>query len=327
MGGAPALGGLIYLSETKLFGVARSLGISTASTQLEMSAEATGRLSLPVTPGTGLSAQARVHAERADPQAREQALEKLLAKVVRAIEREGVADLDNGSGRITEAGWFRFHRALRFGIGADDNRHSVRALVLVDREPVGEDGLVPGLLMTGSPTHLRPPYYSDQLCRAPGARSGSGSGVLFIWLHDVNRIRESAPTASIDELRERLEPRPRERMNAARTLYGLFSQEDWMSDPHFPDIVNHSPCEGLAQASLIATDDTLTVVMASPLFVRVRALPEPPGEEPQNAARQGQGKLLSLLSRKRSTRHVEHSAEIEQSAEDRQPTLPAQPPR
>jgi hypothetical protein len=64
-----------------------------------------------------------------------------------------------------------------------------------------------------------------------------------------------------------------------------------MGSAGLPRLLDRRPCEGLAEVSLIAADDHRTTVMATPLYVRVRQLPEP------NDAIKGRRKSLrSLLS-------------------------------
>ncbi len=57
-------------------------------------------------------------------------------------------------------------------------------------------------------------------------------------------------------------------------MYRFLVRHDWMSSPGLPRLLDRRPCEGLAEASLIATNDYRTVVMATPLYVRVRQLPD-----------------------------------------------------
>jgi hypothetical protein len=259
----------VYISERKLFGLARAREIPVSWFEQEATFEVNGRLAVPIAPGTGMSVRADAKAERVQPEQRERAIEQLLARVVRSLEREGIADLDKGRGDIIDGGWFRFHRGLRFGVSSGEYDPSVCALVMVDREAVGEDGTVPGLLMFGSPQHLRPPYYSEELNNRPGARSGSATGTLFRWLQGARQALEDDPQLNLDPLREGLSL---ERLYAPSTMYGLFARDDWMGKPRFPQLVDHAPCEGVARATFVAAEDALTIVMASPLYVRVRAI-------------------------------------------------------
>lgn len=136
----------VYISERKLLALARARGISTAWFERHLTLEGSGRLSLPLPAGTGLSAQATAGVERVQPDQHEQAIERLLDRVVRELGREGVADLDAGTGVFTESSRFRFHRRLRFGVASGEYDPDPRALVLVDREAVEDYSLVPGLL-------------------------------------------------------------------------------------------------------------------------------------------------------------------------------------
>jgi hypothetical protein len=266
----------VYLSERKLFNLAPLHDVSTTWFQRNYSFSGSGGVMLPLVPGTGLSIKAKAEAERVQPRQREHAVEQILERVLSSLERDGISELDAGDGQILEGGWFRFHRHLRFGAGSDDSTQSIKALVLVDRQAVDEHGGEPGLLMFGDAGHLRAPYYSEELCNGPGRRSGSSTGVLFAWLQEVRRALEEDPRADLDSLRKTLADRPREGGHAASTMYQLFARDDWMDKPRFPQLLHHAPCEGIAQASLIAAEETLTVVMGSPLYVRVRGMPATP---------------------------------------------------
>jgi hypothetical protein len=280
----------VYISERKLLALARGRGISTAWLERHVTLEGSGRLSLPLPAGAGLSAQATAGVERVQPDQREQAIERLLAKIVRQLHREGVADLDARTGVFTEGGWFYFHRRLRFGVASGEYDPDLRALVLVDRVPVEDYSPVPGLLMFGSPEHLVAPYRSAQLERSPGARTGSSTGTLFRWLQTTRKSREADPEADLNELRDGLSL---ESPEAPHTMYDVLAREDWMGNPGLPRLLDRRPCEGLAEVSLIAANDHRTTVMATPLYVRVRQL-----ATPNSAAINGRRRLLrSLLPR------------------------------
>jgi hypothetical protein len=122
--------------------------------------------------------------------------------------------------------------------------------------------------------HVRPPYATEELRNAPGSRSGSGTGHLFIWLDAARRALEADPKANLDEIEAppfRGDDPPRS-STVALDMYGLFAQERWMS-PHLSrPLVHGAPCEGVAQASFIAVSEETTLVMASPLYLRVRSL-------------------------------------------------------
>jgi hypothetical protein len=269
--GGPGPAELLYISERKLFGLARARGIAVSWFEREATFEGAGRLAVPVMPGTGLSIKASAKAERIQPEQRERAIEQLLARVVRSLEREGIVDLDEGRGHLTDGGWFRFHRRLRFGVSSGEYDPSLRALVMVDREAVDEGSDIPGLLMFGSPQHLRPPYYSEELNDRPGARSGSATGTLFRWLQDARHALEDDPQLNLDPLRGDLSL---ERPYAPSSMYQLFARDDWMGQPRFPELVDHASCEGVVRATFIASEDMQTIVMGSPLYVRMRAIPQ-----------------------------------------------------
>jgi hypothetical protein len=254
-------GELICLSERMLLNTAADMGIDAGWVETEQTVETGGGLSLPVLRG---SRKRSVRSEPLDPRRRDRALETLLDDL---LARLGPPDLDTSEQGVDAGGLFGFRRDLRFGLGSSDSDNSVNAFVLVDRAPVDASVFRPGLLMTGSAVHVRDPYRSDHLGDGPGRRSGSGTGRLFEWLCAVDAARAEGsvlpdrPDGSIfDE---------RDSSWAAVSMYNLFSRPDWMSNPRFPEIVNHAPCEGVAQASLVATHEGATVVLASPLYVRV----------------------------------------------------------
>jgi hypothetical protein len=55
-------------------------------------------------------------------------------------------------------------------------------------------------------------------------------------------------------------------------MYRLVASDGWMTGPRFGQLTNAAPCEGIAQASLVSVHDQTTVVMASPLYVRVLSM-------------------------------------------------------
>jgi hypothetical protein len=267
-------GELVYLSEAKLLSLASQLGVKARWFETDVAVEATGRAAAPLAPGTGVSAQASVHAKRVDPRQRERSVERLLDDVVQRLDRLVLPDLDRGGGALSERGWFRFHRRLRFGVGTDNSTRSVRELVMVDREPVVDDGYVPGLLMNGSARHLQPPFRPADPDGLTGNRSGSNTGHLFRWLHDARRALDEDPAADLDALDVPLlgGDFPRECRDLPVQMYRLFANPDWMYDRRFPQLLDHAPCEGVAQASLITRHNDTAVVMGSPLYMRARPL-------------------------------------------------------
>ncbi len=266
---APIPAELVYVSESKLFGLARAHNLAVSWLERGTAFEGTGRLAVPLLPGTGLSVEASAKAQRVHPERREEAIENLLDRVVGSLEKDGIADLEALSGDLDDARWFRFHRRLRFGVGASEYDSSLRSLIIVDREAVAANDVIPGLLMFGSPRHLRPPYFSENLANSPGGRSGSETGTLFAWLRTADQAFDD-PEMNLDSIRA---DRRLEASNAPESMYRLFAEDDWMGNPRFPEIVNYLPCEGIARATFVAPGDTRTVVMASPLYVRVRAMP------------------------------------------------------
>jgi hypothetical protein len=284
----------VYISDRKLLALARARSISTAWFERHVTVEGSGRLSLPLPGGTGVSAQATAGVERVQPDQHEQAIERLLERVVRELGREGVANLDTDTGTFTEGSWFRFHRRLRFGVASGEYDPDLRSLVLVDREAVEEGSLVPGLLMFGSPEHLWPPYRTPQLDRSPGQRTGSSTGTLFRWLQTTRWSREDDARADLNELRDGLSL---EWSQAPHVMYKALAEPGWMGNPGLPQLLDRRPCEGLAEVSLIAADDHRTTVMATPLYVRVRQLPT--SDVAIEESRRSRRSLLPRLGRRR----------------------------
>jgi hypothetical protein len=202
---------------------------------------------------------------------------------------DGEAGADDATPRQGE--WFRFRRHLRFGVGAADDDHAVRALVLVDETPVDEDGAVPGLLLTGAPHHLQEPYAYDAPDGVAGARSGSGTGQLFKWLRAARDTLDEDARAGLDGPAADLFGSNPVRSSAATatSMYRLFARDDWL-EPPFPDISRPAFCEGVAIASLIMADSDLTVIMGSPLYVRVASAVEP--DDSRHRARSWVRRLL-----------------------------------
>lgn len=261
-------GELIYVSERKLRQVALHLGISGPHFSKQLALEVDAGLTVPLAPIADVSARVTGRVERADDRTVERRLERTLSEVVAALERDGLPDLDVGEGKIFEGGWFHFHRDLNFGVGASDDDQSIRALVLVDQEPLDEGGIVPGLLMHGSMTHVLDPYRPDDVEALPGARSGSGTGTLFAWAKRTSAMIDDAAIAELGPLEAAVfDARPRRAAESAVDMYRLFAQEDWMA--RLPQLAHPAPCDGIARATFIAVDGESTVVMGTPLYVRM----------------------------------------------------------
>lgn len=271
-----------------------------------------GWRAVPLLPGASLSIEASAKAQRVHPEQREEAIENLLDRVVRYLKKDGIADLETLSGDLDDARWFRFHRRLRFGVGASEYDSSLRSLIMVDREAVAASDVIPGLLMFGSPGHLRPPYFSEKLANSPGGRSGSETGTLFAWLRSADQAFDD-PQLNLDLIRA---DRRLEASDAPESMYRLFAQDDWMGNPRFPEIINHAPCEGIARATFVAPGATRTVVMASPLYVRVRAMP-PVRRLTDEAPQWG---LLARFARRRA--NPKPNASLPGNARHTRPQLP-----
>jgi hypothetical protein len=267
-------GDLVYLSGRKLLNLAVQLGVKTSSLKVDHLEGSTG-ISVGVPSVAQGSAKASVHAKRSDPGEQERATARLLENVIKRLGRDGLPNLESAED-IYEAGWFRFHRRLRFGMGSADSDQSVRALVVVDEDHVPEASSLPALLMTGSTVHVRPPYTNDEMDDAPGSRSGSGSGRLFQWLDATRRALETDPNADLNAIETPISiaDHPLRETETALEMYRVFSEDRHLKQPQFPQLLHGAPCEGVAQASFIAASEHLTLVMGSPLFLRVRALPQ-----------------------------------------------------
>jgi hypothetical protein len=269
-------GDLVYLSERKLLNLAIQLGLRTGSFDREVEVEGSAGLDAGIPPIGRVSAKGSVRTEYTDPGKRAKALATLLSQVVQKLGGDRLPNLEDAEGGIREGGWFRFHRMLRFGVGHADAIGEVKALIVVDERQVPQGLSIPGLLMNGSVAHVLDPYATDEMRNAPGSRSGSSSDRLFVWLDDARRALEADPQAdplsamSSEYFQDELPPRD---PYIAMEMYRVFAEERWVNPPLFPRLLNGGPCEGIAQASFIAVDDTATLVMGSPLFVRVCALP------------------------------------------------------
>jgi hypothetical protein len=269
-------GDLVYLSERKLRQLAIDLKVRTGSFDGDVVVGAEAGLDAGVPPVGRVSAKGSIQAGYSDPAAGQKAIARQLEAVVRKLGGDAIPSLDAGEDGIREGKWFRFHRQLRFGIGHADSIPKFKALIVVDERPVPRGRPIPRLLMNGSVAHVLDPYASEEMRTAPGSRSGSSSDHLFIWLDEARRVLEEDPGADLAGLgseffRKDLPPRETSR---AMEMYGAFAEERTAAPPVFPPLLNGHPCEGVAQASFVAVDEIDTLVLASPLFVRVRAIPE-----------------------------------------------------
>jgi hypothetical protein len=205
-----------------------------------------------------------------DPGKTERLTVRRLEKVVRRLGH--LPNLEAGE-TVGEGGWFRFRRNLRFGVGHSDVGVQIKALIVVDRERIPVGLSVPGLMMNGSITHVRPPYATDELRTAPGSRSGSGTERLFNWLEEVRRLREEDPRADPQAVLAALGSPPRGTATAL-SMYRLFAEESWMASYLAEPLMHGAPCEGVGRASFVAVGEDATVVMGSPLYIRECPLPD-----------------------------------------------------
>jgi len=281
-------GDLVYLSDRKLLNLAIHFGVKTRSREPGTEIEKNAGFGLNIPPVTHVSAGTSVRSKRVDPGEQQRSVARQLDQVVDHLGGDELPNLEVADS-VSEAGWFRFHRHLRFGMGSSDSNQSVQALVVVDEEHILEGLALPALLMTGAAEHVRPPYASDEMRDAPGERSGSGSGYLFQWLDAARRTLEEDPESDLEGLDVPLflSDHPPRDTSTALDMYRLFSEDRWLKQPQFPQLLNGAPCEGVAQASFIATSENLTLVMGSPLFLRIRALPESDGDAESRRAKRG----------------------------------------
>jgi hypothetical protein len=272
-------GDLVYLSERKLRQLALDLKVRTGSFDGEFVVGGEAGLDAGLPSVGQVSAKGSVQASYSDPAARQKAIARQLDAVVAKLGGDHIPNLESGDGGIREGKWFRFHRQLRFGIGHADAIPDFKALIVVDERPVSGDSLTPRLLMNGSVAHVLDPYATEEMRSAPGSRSGSSSDHLFIWLDEARCVLEENPSADLGRLGSEYfnKDLPPRNTNRAMEMYEGFARERPTEPAIFPRLLNGGPCEGVAQVSFVAVNTTDTLVLASPLFVRVRALPEPKG--------------------------------------------------
>jgi hypothetical protein len=272
-------GDLVYLSERKLRQLALDFKVRTGLFDGEFVVGGEASLDAGVPPVGRVSAKGSIQANYSDPAARQKAIARQLDAVVGKLGGDRIPSLEAGDDGIREGKWFRFHRQLRFGIGHADAFPDFKALIVVDERQVSRGPSTPRLLMNGSVAHVLDPYATEEMRNAPGSRSGSSSDHLFIWLDEARRVLEEDPGADLgrfgsEYFGKNLPPRD---TNTAMEMYGAFAEERLTGPPVFPRLLNGGPCEGVAQVSFVAVNATDTLVLASPLFVRVRALLEPRG--------------------------------------------------
>lgn len=273
-----AAGDIVYLSDRKLYNSAAQQGIKTGAMRSDVDIEGTAG----VQPVLGISAQGTVRTGRSDPGKAERLTIRHLDAVIKRLG--AIPNLEAGEA-IREGEWFRFHRSLRFGVGHSDAGVQIKALVVTDQEQVPSGISVPGLLMNGSIAHVREPYATDGLRAAPGSRSGSGTERLFNWLDEIRRAQEDDLGANQREILESVGNAPRGGATALE-MYGLFAKERWMAPYLTEPLMHGAPCEGVGQASFVAVGEEMTVVMGSPLYIKVR---------PFTADRNGSGGFLSRI--------------------------------
>jgi hypothetical protein len=266
-------GDFIYISVRKLLNLAIHYGLKTGSLAAQVDIDGSGGLSVGLPHVAQASIQGTVRAKHVDPGRQDREVVQLLERVVRNLSRSGLPDLESGEGDVREAGWFSFRRPLRFGIGCADSAHSVKALIAVDERPAPAGSWLPGLMMNGSPAHVRPPYGAVELQESAGSRSGSGTGQFFIWWDEFRRAWEARQAVDLlaGASLPGVESSPRG-PGAALSIYRLFAGDGWLDAPELPQLLHGAPCEGIAQVSYVAVEEALTLVTASPLYIRARQL-------------------------------------------------------
>ncbi len=262
-------GEFVYLSERKLEQLCRTKDVKFPSrdhppTETDVSASVSARVPL--------FADAAIEFNRKNQAGgsidRQSGLRLALKEAVDRLESCGLAELDDPHVRLHRAGWFRFHRNLKFGVGSADHDYSVRALVLIDEYPVDYSETRVGLMMHGSIIHVLPPYLPDNANELEGARSGSRTGALFEWARDISEsVEVSASGADFP-------PTPSGSDEDAADMYRLLSTKDWFGTRQ---LTNPAPCEGVAWVTNIAVDNDTTIVMGTPLYVRMAPFPEATG--------------------------------------------------
>jgi hypothetical protein len=280
MGRRLAAGGdLVYLSIRKLRQLAVDLGVRTGSFEGEVAVGGEAGVDAGLPAVGRVAAKGSARSTYSDPAAGQRAIARQLDAVVGKLDGDRMPSLERGDAGIREGTWVRFHRQLRFGIGHADSMPRYRALIVVDEKEIERGELAARLLLSGSVAHVLDPYADDEARNAPGSRSGSSSDHLFIWLDEARRALEEDPGVDLrrfgsEVFRASLPPRD---TSTAMEMYGAFAGR--MSLPPLSPRLSHvGPCEGVAQVSFVAADETHTLVMGSPLFLRVRALP---GDRPR----------------------------------------------
>ncbi|HEY2715221.1 MAG TPA: SAVMC3_10250 family protein [Solirubrobacterales bacterium] len=268
---------MVYLSERKLRQLALDLKVRTGSFDGDFALGGEAGLDAGVPPVGRVSAKGSVQARYSDPAAQQKAIARQLDAVIKKLGGDRIPNLETGDNGIRDGKWFRFHRQLRFGIGHADSIPDFKALIVVDERPVSGGPPAARLLMNGSVAHVLDPYATEEMRNSPGNRSGSSSDHLFIWLDEARRVLEADPGADLGRLGSEYfnEDLPPRNTSTAMEMYGAFAEERSPDPPVFPRLLNGGPCEGVAQVSFVAVNTTDTLVLASPLFVRVRALLEP----------------------------------------------------
>jgi len=261
-------GDYVYVSRRKLSWLAAEGGIRLTFPGPTSETESGAAVEAGLPSVARLSVGGRRHGTETESGAEERTVYELIERVEKKMGR--LPDLERGD-LIREGEWFRFHRPLKFGVGRSDAGPPLKALVAVDRSPVPIESLLPGLLMNGSVAHVLDPYATAELRSAPGNRSGSGTERLFNWAVELAERLEAEPGVSVRALLPQL-GEPRRRTRAALDMYGLFASEDWLK-PYLAEPLMHGAiCEGIAQASFIAIGEERTVVMGTPLYVRIAPL-------------------------------------------------------
>lgn len=260
-----ATGSFVYVSRRKLEWLAAQAGVDAGTARVTTERGAAVELGVPSVAKLSATARRQETVAAADET---RATVETIERVLRGMR--GIPDLENGD-LVSDGEWFRFHRRLKFGVGRADAGPPLKALVVVDQKAVPLESLAPGLLLNGSVAHVLDPYATEDLRSAPGSRSGSGTERLFNWLEELRRGLEANPGDDLRNVVDRVRGVPRS-ARTALDMYGLFAREDWLASYLAEPLMHGALCEGVAQASFTAISEEGTVVMGSPLYIRVAPL-------------------------------------------------------
>ncbi|HEU4657543.1 MAG TPA: hypothetical protein VFR97_08465 [Capillimicrobium sp.] len=188
-----------------------------------------------------------------------------------ALTREEHHDLDDPAATAVSGGLVWFLRRLRFGLVMVDGSPDVRAFVLVDATPVGDDGVRPGLLLHGDPARVPAPCRPDDWTTRRAGRPAGGTGPLLAWLVEADRRYEADPSFDPEAGLGHPHAHPRHRGERVVQMYDLFARAGWLPEPGLRGVAQSALCHGIARVGFTAIRGDTAVVVASPLFVEPAA--------------------------------------------------------